>query len=78
MRDLTEQNRHQAATLGEVHEALVAQTKRSRYQKLGGIALIGAILSMLLPATGYSAVVDPVISGSVLGSLGIYWLYIHS
>lgn len=78
IRDLTEQTRYQAATLGEVREALVAQTKRSRYQKMGGIALIGAILSMLLPATGYAAVIDPVISGSVLGSLGIYWLYIHS
>lgn len=78
IRDLAEQNRHQAETLGEVREALVAQTKRHRYQKLGGIALIGAILSMLLPATGYTAVIDPVISGSVLGSLGIYWLYIHS
>lgn len=78
LRELTQQNRQQAETLGEVREALQAQAQKSRYQKLGGIALIGAILSMLLPATGYTAVVDPVISGSVLGSLGVYWLYIHS
>jgi len=78
IRELTQQNRQQAETLGEVREALQAQAHKSRYQKLGGIALIGAILSMLLPATGYTAVVDPVISGSVLGSLGVYWLYIHS
>ncbi len=78
IRELTAQNRHQAETLNEVRQALESQAHRSRYQKLGGIALIGGILSMLLPATGYTAVVDPVISGSVLGSLGVYWLYIHS
>ena len=40
--------------------------------------MIGAILSMLLPVTGYVTAIDPVISGSVLGTLGIYWMYIHS
>ena len=75
---LTEQNRNQAQTLSEVNLALEKQAHRSRYQRLGGIALIGALLSMLLPATGYSAGIDPVVSGSVLGTLGIYWLYIHS
>ncbi|MBO6558102.1 MAG: ubiquinone biosynthesis regulatory protein kinase UbiB [Pseudomonadales bacterium] len=78
IRELTEQTRHQAQTLGEVRQALQAQNQKSRYQKLGGIALIGAILSLLLPATGYTAVIDPVLSGSVLGTLGIYWLYIHA
>ena len=78
IRELTQQNRRHAETLDQVQEVLQAQAQKSRYQKLGGIALIGAILSMLLPATGYTAIVDPVVSGSVLGSLGIYWLYMQS
>ena len=78
IRQLTEQNRCQAETLSEVNRALEKQAHRSRYRRLGGIALIGALLSMLLPATGYPAGIDPVVSGSVLGTLGIYWLYIHS
>ena len=37
IRELTEQTRHQAQTLGEVRQALQAQNQKSRYQKLGGI-----------------------------------------
>lgn len=78
IQELTEQNRNQAGVLNEVRAALNTQVKRSRYQKLGGLALIGALLSLLLPASGYAAGIDPVVSGSILGSLGIYWLYIHA
>lgn len=76
--ELSENNRQQAMMLSDVQKSLAAQTKKTRYQRLGGLALVGAILSLMLPATGYVTPVDPVISGSVLGSLGIYWMYIHS
>jgi ubiquinone biosynthesis protein len=76
--DLSAQNRAQIATLTEVRQALQEQTKRAKYQRLGGLALIGALLSLVAPTTGYAAGIDPVIPGSVLGTLGIYWMYIHS
>ncbi|MDA0272560.1 MAG: ubiquinone biosynthesis regulatory protein kinase UbiB [Proteobacteria bacterium] len=76
--DLSAQNRAQIATLTEVKQALQQQTKRAKYQRLGGLALIGALLSLVAPTTGYAAGIDPVIPGSVLGTLGIYWMYIHS
>ena len=78
IRELAETNRHQVATLQAVQVELQAQAKRSRYQRWGGLALIGALFSLLMPATGFAADIDPVIPGSVLGSLGIYWMYIHS
>ena len=78
IQELSRQNRHQAVVLGEVRSELHAQARRSRYQKLGGLALIGALLSLLLPASGYAAGVDTLVPGSLLGTLGIYWLYIHA
>lgn len=78
IRDMAEQNRAQSETLIEVREALKAQSRRSRYQRLGGLALIGALFSMLVPISGYAADIDPIIPGSLLGTLGIYWMYIHS
>ena len=78
IRDMAEQNRAQSETLIEVREALRAQSRRSRYQRLGGLAIIGALFSMLVPISGYAADIDPIIPGSLLGTLGIYWMYIHS
>ena len=78
IRDMAEQNRAQSETLIEVREALRPQSRRSRYQRLGGLALIGALFSMLVPISGYAAYIDPIIPGSLLGTLGIYWMYIHS
>jgi ubiquinone biosynthesis protein len=76
--DLAVQNRAQIATLTEVKQALQEQTRRAKYQRLGGLALIGAILSLVAPTTGYAADINPIVPGSVLGMLGIYWMYIHS
>jgi ubiquinone biosynthesis protein len=78
IQDLGTQNRAQIATLTEVRQALQEQARRSKYQRLGGLALIGAILSLLAPTNGYPADIDPIIPSSVLGILGIYWMYIHS
>ena len=78
IRDLGAQNRAQMATLAELRQALRERTKRTKYQRLGGLALIGAILSLLVPVTGYAADIDPIIPGAVLGMLGIYWMYVHT
>jgi ubiquinone biosynthesis protein len=78
IQDLGTQNRAQIATLTEVRQALQEQTRRAKYQRLGGLALICAILSLVAPSTGYATGIDPIIPSSVLGILGIYWMYIHS
>jgi ubiquinone biosynthesis protein len=72
------QSREQIATLAEVRQALQEQTRRAKYQRLGGLALIGAILSLIAPTAGYAADIDPIIPSSVLGILGVYWMYIHT
>ena len=76
--ELSQSNRRQLSMLSDIQSTLADQNRKSRFQRIGGIALIGALLAMLLPATGFTPPVDPILSGSVLGSLGIYWMYIHS
>lgn len=77
LRDLGERNREQTRALSEVKQALEEQTRRSRYQRLGGLALIAALFSMLAPASAQAGI-DPVVPGSILGALGVYWMYIHT
>ncbi|MGV0034522.1 MAG: 2-polyprenylphenol 6-hydroxylase [Candidatus Azotimanducaceae bacterium WSBS_2022_MAG_OTU7] len=77
IRDLGAQSRAQVATLTAVRLALQEQARRAKFQRLGGLALIGALLSFIAPTVGYAAAIDPIIPGSVLGTLGIYWMYIH-
>ena len=78
MGELSNNNRKQLQMLREVKSNIAVQTRKTRSQHLGGLAMIGAIFSMLLPSTGYITAIDPIIPGSVLGTLGIYWMYIHS
>ena len=78
MKYLTESSRQQERMLIEIQDSLTAQNKKNRSQRLGGLAMLGAILSMLWPASGLATFVDPILSGSILGSLGVYWMYIHS
>ena len=78
MQYLTESSRQQERMLIEIQDSLTAQNKKNRSQRLGGLAMLGAILSMLWPASGLATSVDPILSGSILGSLGVYWMYIHS
>ncbi len=78
IKQLSEQNRAQAVTLTRVREALEIQARHRKFQRLGGIALIAAIISIFIPLTGYAAQINLLIPGSLLGTLGIYWMYIHS
>ncbi len=78
IKQLSAQNRAQATLLVKVKEALQAQVRRQKYQRWGGLALIAAICSMFIPLSGYADQIDPLLPGSLLGTLGIYWMYIHS
>ncbi|MFT5561557.1 MAG: ubiquinone biosynthesis protein [Candidatus Azotimanducaceae bacterium] len=73
---LGEHNRQQTKLLGELNRTLMTQTKNQRYSRLGGYALIAALLGALLPLSGVASPGDALIGASLLGSLGIYWLFI--
>ena len=42
-----------------------------------GLALIAALFALLLPQAGIASMQELTIGSSILGSLGIYWLFIQ-
>lgn len=75
LKQLGDNAHSQTEALKELRDEL---HRKSRYQRLGGIALIAAIFSSLIPFSTYAAGNEVLLSTSILGSIGIYWMYIHS
>ncbi|MFT4677144.1 MAG: ubiquinone biosynthesis protein [Patiriisocius sp.] len=73
---LGEHNRQQTRMLGELNRTLIEQSKNRRYSRLGGYALIVALFGTFLPMSGMASQSDALIGASVLGSLGVYWMFI--
>lgn len=73
VQQLARNNREQTRVLTELRAELASQARSRRFTRLGGIALIAAIL---FPVTGLAATPEALVGSSVLGSLGVYWLFI--
>ncbi len=67
----------QTKALNELRQELERTTRRSRFQQAGGMALIAALLSTMIPLSGYAAGNELLLGTSVLGSLGVYWMFIQ-
>ncbi len=67
-------NREQTRLLAELRLELGQQTKSRRYARMGGVALIAALL---FPVSGLAATPDAWLGTSVLGSLGIYLMFLR-
>lgn len=74
---LGENNREQTRLLRELNANFDVQQRRQRSARLGGYALVVALLGSLVPLTGLADPQDALIGASVLGSLGIYWMFIR-
>ena len=73
VQQLAKNNREQTKVLTELRQELSSQAKARRFTRLGGVALIAAIL---FPVTGLAATPEALVGSSILGSLGVYWLFI--
>ena len=78
IRGLAAHNRDQLNTLNEIRTTLLHQARRAKYQRLGGLALIGAMLSFAYQYSGYPITFDDIVPTLTLAALGIYWMYMHS
>lgn len=78
LKQLGENTRAQTKTLVHLERELARQSCRSRYQRFGGLALIAAIFSTMIPLSGYASSNEILLGTSILGSLGVYWMYIHA
>jgi ubiquinone biosynthesis protein len=75
---LGDQARRQSDLLAEIKSRLDQQARQTRFARLGGIALIAALGAALLPLSGYASPPQALVGSSILGSLGIYWLYLQA
>ncbi len=73
-----EQSRRQSLLLVEIKAQLDQQARRTRSARFGGIALIAALGTALLPLSGYASPSQALIGTSVLGTLGVYWLFLQA
>ncbi|MBV1879259.1 MAG: ubiquinone biosynthesis regulatory protein kinase UbiB [Pseudomonadales bacterium] len=70
---LGQSNSQQLQLLAQLQAELAQQRRQRNFSRLGGIALIAALL---LPLSGMSEQNNSVVGASLLGSLGIYWMFI--
>ncbi len=68
----------QFALLTDIKRELSQQSRRARYSRIGGIALVAALITSLLPLSGYASTPNALLGTSILGTLGVYWMYIQT
>ncbi|MBQ76432.1 MAG: ubiquinone biosynthesis regulatory protein kinase UbiB [Gammaproteobacteria bacterium] len=78
LKDLGDNTRQQTNTLLRLEQEITRQSRQNRYQRIGGFALIAAIFSTMIPLSGYASGNEMLLGTSILGSLGVYWMYIHA
>tara|TARA_E500000331_G_scaffold245715_1_gene236135 strand:+ start:2735 stop:4375 length:1641 start_codon:yes stop_codon:yes gene_type:complete len=78
LNSLGDRTSEQIRLLGDIKQELGQQARKARYTRIGGVALIAAILTSLLPLSGYATTPEALVGTSILGSLGVYWMYIQS
>lgn len=77
IRQMGQNNRQQVRLLAELRTELAAQSRARRYNRLGGVALIAALLGAMFPLIGYAAAPEVVVGSSLLGGLGVYWMFLR-
>lgn len=76
VQSLSRNNREQTKLLGQLNKELSRNRKQKNNSRIGGIALLAALLAITLPLTGFAHPQEAVMGASLLGSLGIYWMFI--
>ena len=73
---LGQNNRRQTRLLASLQTTLEDSQQQKRSMRIGGSALLGAFILALLPAAGMAAGTELMVGSSLLGSFGIYWMFI--
>ena len=75
MASLARISKEQTQVLRALQQDINAERRQRRQSKTGGVLLLAALASLLIPATGYAAN-EWIIGSSLLGSAGIYWMFV--
>ncbi len=76
LRSLSTNNQEQSRLLRELNTELSFQRKQRTYSRVGGFALVLALFGSLLPMAGLASQQSTMVGASVLGGIGIYWMFI--
>ncbi|MCB1692055.1 MAG: ubiquinone biosynthesis regulatory protein kinase UbiB [Pseudomonadales bacterium] len=77
IRALGRNNREQTLVLSQLRTELQHQNRARRLNRMGGVALVAALIAALMPLTGVAATHEALLGSSLLGSLGVYWMFIR-
>ena len=75
MASLARISKEQTQVLRALQQDINAERRQRRQSRTGGVLLLAALASLLIPATGYAAN-EWIIGSSLLGSAGIYWMFV--
>ena len=75
MASLARISKEQTQVLRALQQDINAERRQRRQGRTGGVLLLAALASLLIPATGYAAN-EWIIGSSLLGSAGIYWMFV--
>jgi ubiquinone biosynthesis protein len=76
LKQLGRNNRRQTQLLDDLHKSLQETTRSKRSVRLGGLAMLMALGTAMLPLAGLAAGGEALLGTSVLGGLGVYWMFI--
>jgi len=75
LKAMGQNNQEQTKLLKTLNAELKSQRSSGR---LGAMALVAALMGTTLPLTGLATQQEALIGASVLGSFGIYWMFIRT
>ena len=76
LRHLGRNNRQQTRLLEQLRVSLEASNRQQRASRIGGLALLLALVVTTLPAAGVATSVELLTGAGVLGAIGVYWMFI--
>jgi ubiquinone biosynthesis protein len=77
LKHLGQNNRQQVLLLAELRQELSQQARSRRWSRMGGFALVLALMITMMPLAGLAAPAEAILGSSLLGGLGVYWMFIR-
>jgi ubiquinone biosynthesis protein len=78
VKHLSRNNRRQTQLLEDLQGTLVTNSRKQHKVRLGGVALLLAFIGTVLPTAGIAAGTELLMGTSILGGLGVYWMFIKA
>jgi ubiquinone biosynthesis protein len=78
VKHLSRNNRRQTQLLEDLQGTLMKNSRDQHNARMGGVALLLALIGAVLPAAGMVAGTELLMASSILAGLGLYWMFIKA